>query len=111
MPSLSPCPAAGTMLWPGGSHASLEGFTDCDKLGDLGYIGSEICTGRRKPPGQGQGHKEANQSVNTLRAAVEHAIAHLKDWKIITTRCRGPLTRFLTVAKTVTALAFYKKGW
>ncbi|MFE9139646.1 hypothetical protein [Streptomyces sp. NPDC007355] len=52
----------------------------------------------------------AKRSVNTLRAAVERAIAHLKDWKIFATRYRGPLTHFALVAKTVTALAFYKKG-
>ncbi|MFD5514034.1 transposase family protein [Streptomyces sp. NPDC127051] len=90
-----------------------EAFVDRDKLGDLGYIGTEIRTGRRKPPGRDHsaGDKEANQSVNTLRAAVERAIAHLKDWKILATRYRGPLTRFPTIATTVTALAFYKKGW
>ena len=35
----------------------------------------------------------------------------LPDWKIFATRYRSPLTRFSPVAKTVTALAFYKKGW
>ncbi|WP_370251726.1 hypothetical protein [Streptomyces sp. V4I8] len=52
-----------------------------------------------------------NQSIGKLRAAVERAIAHLKDWKVLATRYRGPLTRFPLVAKTVTALAFYKNGW
>ncbi|WP_405550942.1 hypothetical protein OG215_39400 (plasmid) [Streptomyces globisporus] len=68
---------------------------------------------RRKPPGQERstGDKVANHAINALRAAVERAIAHLKDWKIFATRYRGPLTRFPLVAKTVTALAFYKKGW
>ncbi|MFE9139626.1 hypothetical protein, partial [Streptomyces sp. NPDC007355] len=56
------------------------------------------------------GDRVAKRSVNTLRAAVERAIAHLKDWKIFATRYRGPLTHFALLAKTVTALAFYKKG-
>ncbi|MFD4144382.1 transposase family protein [Streptomyces sp. NPDC058572] len=56
------------------------------------------------------GDKVANRAINTLRAAVERAIAHLKDWKIFATRYRGPLTRSVLVAKTATALAFYKKG-
>ncbi|MEU5307104.1 hypothetical protein ACH4YO_42665, partial [Streptomyces noursei] len=66
-----------------------------------------------KPPGQERsaGDKVANRSDNTLRAAIERAIAHLKNWKILATRYRGPLTRFTLVTKTVTALAFYKKGW
>ncbi|MEU5306990.1 hypothetical protein ACH4YO_42185, partial [Streptomyces noursei] len=67
------------------------------------------------PPSEGHRsavvEKVANRSVNTLRAAIERAIAHLKDWKIFATRYRGPLTRFTLVAKAVTALAFYKKGW
>ncbi|MFG2637411.1 hypothetical protein ACGFX8_26760, partial [Streptomyces sp. NPDC048362] len=66
-----------------------------------------------KPPGQerSRGDKTANRSVNTIRAAVERTIAHLNDWKILATRYRGPLARFPAVARTITALAFYKKGW
>ncbi|MEY9998059.1 hypothetical protein ABIE67_010178 [Streptomyces sp. V4I8] len=52
-----------------------------------------------------------NRSISSLRAAIERAIAHLKDWKILATRYRGPLAKFPLVAKTVTALTFYKKGW
>ncbi|WP_159426071.1 transposase family protein [Streptomyces noursei] len=89
-----------------------EAFAEREGIGDLGYIGSGLLTPRRKPPGQEQsaGDKRANRSVNTLRAAVERAIAHLKNWKILATRYRDPLTRFTLVTKTVTALAFYKKG-
>ncbi|MFJ9822542.1 transposase family protein [Streptomyces sp. NPDC101151] len=85
-----------------------EAFAEREGMGDLGYAGSGLITPRRKPPGQERstGDKVANRSVNALRAAVD-----LKDWKIFATRYRGPLTRFPLVAKTVTALAFYKKGW
>jgi hypothetical protein len=51
------------------------------------------------------------QSISRLRAAVEQAIAHLKDWKILATRYRGPLAVFPLITKTITAPAFYKKGW
>ncbi|MEU2718663.1 transposase family protein [Streptomyces sp. NPDC007205] len=90
------------------SHFS-EAFTGREKLGDLGYIGSER---RRKPPGRerSMGDKVANRSVNTLRAAVERSIAHLKDWKILATRYRGPLDRFPAVTRTVTALPFPKRA-
>ncbi|WP_327591591.1 transposase family protein [Streptomyces chartreusis] len=90
-----------------------DAFAGREGMGDLGYVGSGLLTPRRKPRGQerSMGDKVANHSVNTLRAAVERAIAHLKDWKILATRYRGPLTRFALVAKTITALAFYKKGW
>ncbi|MFE5549865.1 transposase family protein, partial [Streptomyces sp. NPDC056534] len=58
-----------------------------------GYAGSGLITPRRKPPGRERsaGDKAANRAVNTLRAAVERAIAHLKDWKIFAT----PLPRAL----------------
>ncbi|GAA0347660.1 IS5/IS1182 family transposase [Streptomyces blastmyceticus] len=100
-----------TFAW-GQSHFP-EAFAAREKLGDLGYLGTGMHTGRRKPPGRERsaGDKEANRSINALRAAVEHAIAHLKDWKVLATRYRGPLARFPAVIKTVTALAFYKKGW
>ncbi|WP_331751241.1 transposase family protein (plasmid) [Streptomyces globisporus] len=90
-----------------------EAFTEREGMGDLGYVGSGLLTPKHKPPGQERsaGGREANRSVNTLRAAAEQAIAHLKDWKTSATRYRNPLTRFTLVAKTVTALPFHKKGW
>lgn len=54
-------------------------------------------------------HEVVNRSVNTLHAAVERAVAHLKDWKILVTRYR-PLTRFPNILKAVLALVLYKKG-
>ncbi|MGA5134922.1 transposase family protein [Streptomyces olivoreticuli] len=69
-----------------------EAFTDRETMGDLGYVGSGMLTARRKPPGQerSEADKRFNQSISRLRAAVERAIAHLKDWKILATRYRGP---------------------
>ncbi|MFF3404453.1 transposase family protein [Streptomyces sp. NPDC002659] len=90
-----------------------EVFPDREGIGDLGYLGSGLLTARRKPPGRkrSEADKAFNQSIGKLRAAVERAIAHLKDWKVLATRYRGPLTAFPLVTKTVTALAFYKNGW
>ncbi|MCZ0991856.1 transposase family protein [Streptomyces noursei] len=120
----SPPPLAGDLLAvcapvPGSRHDIHawrqshfpEAFAEREGIGDLGYAGSGLLTPRRKPPGQEQsaGDKRANRSVNTLRAAVERAIAHLKNWKILATRYRPP-PRFTLVTKTVTALTFYKKG-
>ncbi|MEU9057201.1 transposase family protein [Streptomyces sp. NPDC048384] len=50
-------------------------------MGDLGYVGSGPLTPRRKPPGQERStqDREANCSINTVRAAVERVIARLKD--------------------------------
>ncbi|MGW1365444.1 transposase family protein [Streptomyces chartreusis] len=90
-----------------------QALAERDGTGDLGHAGSGLLTPRRKPPRQERStaDKAANRSINTLRAAVERATAHLKDWKIFATRYRGPLARFSLVAKAVTALTFYKKGW
>ncbi|MFI0206996.1 MULTISPECIES: transposase family protein [Streptomyces] len=88
-------------------------FANREDIGDLGYLGSGMLTARRKPSGRERptGDKIYNQSIGRLRAAVERAIAHLKDWKILATRYRGPLQAFPLVPRTITALAFYKKGW
>ncbi|MFF3404331.1 transposase family protein [Streptomyces sp. NPDC002659] len=90
-----------------------QAFTDRESIGDLGYIGTGMLTARRKPSGQERpkADKVFNQSISTLRAAVERAIAHLKEWKILATRYRGPLPTFPHIVKTITALTFYKKGW
>ncbi|MCY0963538.1 transposase family protein, partial [Streptomyces sp. H27-H5] len=70
-------------------------------------------TARRKPPGRERPAEDKvyNRSIGELRAAVERTIAHLKDWKILATRYRGPLQAFPLIARTITALTFYKKGW
>ncbi|PNE42864.1 hypothetical protein AOB60_00570 [Streptomyces noursei] len=88
-------------------------FTDRETIGDLGYIGTGILTGRRKPPGQQRpkADKIFNHSLSVLRAAVERAIAHLKDWKILATRYRGPLSTFPNIVRTITALAFFRTTW
>ncbi|MEU2159444.1 transposase family protein [Streptomyces sp. NPDC019396] len=69
-----------------------DAFAEREGIGDLGYVGSGLLTPRRKPPGQERstGDKEANHLINTLRAAIERAIAHLKNWKIFATRYRSP---------------------
>ncbi|MFD5110620.1 transposase family protein [Streptomyces cinereoruber] len=58
-----------------------EAFAQREGMGDLGYVGSGLLTPRRKPPGQERstGDKMASHAINTLRAAVERTITHLKD--------------------------------
>ena len=109
----APVPGSRHGAYAWGQSVFPEAFADRETMGDLGYIGTGMLTGRRKPPSQDrpEADKLFNQSVSKLRAAVERAIAHLKDWKILATRYRGPLTRFPRIVKTITALAFYKKGW
>jgi hypothetical protein len=81
-----------------------------DVLADLGYVGCDVLTGTKKPPGGelSDDRKQVNTDLSALRAAVERAIAHLKNWKILSARYRGPLDKFDSVVETVVALAFFK---
>ncbi len=65
-------------------------------IGDKGYIGLGIETPTRKPlGGELVTHQIANNTtINSLRAAVERAIAHMKTWKILHTDYRRPLHTF-----------------
>ncbi|WP_329449171.1 transposase family protein (plasmid) [Streptomyces sp. NBC_01426] len=102
--TLSGEPLAASAPVPGSRHDMYawrqshfpDAFADREDIGDLGYVGSGMLTARRKPPGRERpaGDKVYNQSIGKLRAAVERAIAHLKDWKILATRYRGPLQAF-----------------
>ncbi|MFE5946919.1 hypothetical protein [Streptomyces sp. NPDC056480] len=69
--------------------------------------------GRRKPPVRERpgSDKILNRSISVLRAAVERAIAHLKDWKILATRYSGPPDTFAGIVRTVTAVAFFRTLW
>jgi hypothetical protein len=49
-----------------------------------------------------------NYSVNRLRAAVERAISHLKNWKILKTGYHRIMTDFPDVLRSVTALEFFR---
>jgi hypothetical protein len=79
-------------------------------LADLGYLGTAAITGTRKPP-KGEltdVQRACNTSINSARAAVERAIAHLTNWKILDTGWRGRLTEFPELLRTVTGLEIYR---
>lgn len=87
-----------------------ERLTGLDLLADLGYLGCGMTCPTRTPPG-GQlsaDRSRANTDLSRLRAAVERAIAHLKNWKILATRYRGPLETFPAILATIVALTFFK---
>lgn len=79
-------------------------------LADLGYLGTAAITGTRKPRGGelSDVRRACNQAINSTRAAVERAIAHLVNWKILDTGWRGRLTDFPEVLRTVTGLEIYR---
>lgn len=79
-------------------------------LADLGYLGTPAITGTRKPRGGEltDVQRACNTALNSTRAAVERAIAHLVNWKILDTGWRGRLTEFAEVLRTVTGLEIYR---
>lgn len=79
-------------------------------IGDGGYQGTGPITPRKKPPGGELTNKQQayNYSINRLRAAVERAIAHLKNWKILKTGYHRIMTDFPDLLRTVTGLEVFR---
>jgi hypothetical protein len=79
-------------------------------IGDGGYQGIGMITPAKKPPGGEltDQQKAYNYSVNRLRAAVERAIAHLKNWQILKTGYHRIMTGFPDLLRTVTGLEIFR---
>ncbi len=89
-------------------------LTGRDTVADLGYTGLDGITivPYRTPPGGKLHDSQAafNTSLSKIRAAVEHAIAHLKTWRILSEeggRFRPPLSKYESTLKAVTGLYFF----
>lgn len=103
---------------PGSRHDSkaigLAGWKD--KLHDGRWIADTAYTGsgaitpiKRNPERDRLGWEyEFNATVSRLRSPVEHAIAHLKNWKILATGYRGPLDRLPLIIRAVSKLELYR---
>jgi hypothetical protein len=88
-------------------------LTDVPTLGDLGYQGTPVTRPRRRPPGRDH-HPSTevwNRSIATLRSAVERAISHWKNWKILATGYRGRLSELPHLIRIITTLEHYRLGW
>jgi hypothetical protein len=78
-------------------------------LADLGYLGTGAITGTRKPRADlSDVQRACNDAINSTRAAVERAIAHLVNWKVLNTGWRGRLTDFPEVQRSATGLEIYR---
>lgn len=102
--------------FPGSRHdmycfteANLARITDAasSAVGDSGYQGSGMITPNKKRPGQerSESDREYNTAIAVIRAAVEWANAHLKNWRILASRYRDCLTRFDGTVSAVAGLA------
>ena len=83
-------------------------------LGDHGYRGTTVIQPTRRAHGGGEhspGDRTHNREHAALRAPVERAIAHLKQWKILATGYRGRLTELPTIIHIIASLEYYRLGW
>jgi hypothetical protein len=83
-------------------------------VADLGYVGVDgiHVAPIRKPHGEKlhETHAAFNTQLSTIRAAVEHAIAHLKTWRMLSEeggRYRPPIGKYASMLKAVTGLFFF----
>jgi len=88
-------------------------LADIPTLGDLGYQGTSVIRPQRRPPGRGHPpHTEIwNRSIASLRSAVERAIAHWKNWKILATGYHGRLSELPNIIRIITTLEHYRLDW
>jgi DDE superfamily endonuclease len=79
-------------------------------IGDLAYIGNGVLTGFKRINGRrlSASEREFNRSINSWRASVERAIAHLHNWKMLTTGYHGLLSRFPANLQAITRLEIYR---
>jgi hypothetical protein len=89
-------------------------LADMPTAADLGYVGVEgidIVPVKRLPGGGlSTTQAEFNTAFSKIRAAVEHAIAHLKTWRMLSEeggRYRAPIQKYQSMLKAVTGLYFF----
>ena len=80
-----------------------------DVVADKGFQGSGYITPVKKPKG---GHltflqNDFNNKISGLRAAIERAVAHVKNWKILHTDYRRPITTWETSFRAVIGVFFF----
>lgn len=79
-------------------------------IADLGYLGTGAITAVRTParrrlrPDQ----RRYNKTVSRMRVPVERGIAHLKNWKILSTGYRGLLHDFPATCRLAVNLELYR---
>ncbi len=86
---------------------------DVNWIADSAYIATTATTPIKKTRGRERcdWEREFNKTVAGFRAPVEHAIAHLKNWKILAKGYRGLLHELPDVIAVVTKLELFRLGW
>lgn len=76
------------------------------RTGDAGYVGTELETPTKRPPG-GEltaRQKAGNRRVSRRRIVAEHGIGKMKVWRIAAERYRNPVSRHTLIMKNVAGL-------
>ncbi len=85
-------PAPATIAHAYAASGLADILADHPTLADLGYVGVDgiDAVPYKRFPGTdlNTGQSEFNTSLSKARAAVEHAIAHLKTWRMLSVRRR-----------------------
>ena len=80
-------------------------------MGYVGVEGIEIVPIKRLPGGKlTTTQAEFNTALSKIRATVEHAIAHLKTWRMLSEeggRYRAPIEKYQSMLKAVIGLYFF----
>jgi uncharacterized membrane protein YgdD (TMEM256/DUF423 family) len=91
-----------------------ERLRDLHSVADMGYVGVDgidVVPYKRLPGVDlNAGQVEFYTSLSTMRAAVEHAIAHLKTWRMLSEeggRYRTPIEKYASVVKAIVGLFFF----
>ena len=89
-------------------------LVEISAVADLGYVGVEgieIVPFKRPPGGElTTNQAEFNTALSKIRAAVEHAIAHLKTWRMLSEeggRYRAPIEKYQSMLKAIIGLFFF----
>jgi hypothetical protein len=94
-----------------GLAATLAEISTTADVGYVGVEGIEIVPVKRIPGGELTSRQaEFNTAFSKIRAAVEHAIAHLKTWRILSEeggRYRAPIEKYQSMLKAIIGLYFF----
>jgi hypothetical protein len=84
-----------------------------DTVADKGYQGTNMITPTKKPKNRepDPDRLAANKVLSGIRSAVERAIAHLKNWKILGTGYRGRLSELPALVRTIIRLERFRTCW
>lgn len=82
-------------------------------VADTAYIATNAITPIKKRAGHGheEWEKDLNRTIAGPRAPIEHAIAHLKNWRTLPRGHRGPLDDIPDIIPLATKLELFRIGW